>query len=110
MDALYESIRDLRISKGMSQAELAKLTGYTDRSSIAKIEKGEVDLTRTKIIQFAKALGVKAGDLFDGSISLSDIKPIERVDPEDLELLYAFHSAPNSIQDAVLKLLDLGRG
>ena len=38
------------------------------------------------------------------------IKPIERVDPEDLELLYAFHSAPTSIQDAVLKLLDLGRG
>ena len=41
---------------GMSQDALAKMTGYTDRSSIAKIEKGDVDLQQSKIILFAKAL------------------------------------------------------
>ena len=41
---LYRNIRKFRIEHKMSQDTLAKLTGYTSRSSIAKIEKGEVDL------------------------------------------------------------------
>ena len=60
---LYENIRRIRRAKKMSQAELAKRVGYTDRSSIAKIEKGDVDLPQSKIILFAKALGVTAGEL-----------------------------------------------
>lgn len=56
---LYKRIRQLRQDKGMSQQELAEKTGYTDRSSIAKIEKGDVDLTESKIQAFADALGVR---------------------------------------------------
>lgn len=47
----------------MSQDTLAKLTGYTDRSSITKIEKGQVDLQQSKIELFAKALGTTAREL-----------------------------------------------
>lgn len=54
---LYENIKALRIKKGMSQEELAIKTGYTSRSSIAKIETGEVDLSQSKIVAFAEALG-----------------------------------------------------
>lgn len=53
---MYEKIRKLRHSKGMSQDDLAALTGYTSRSSIAKIEAGEVDLPQSKIQAFADAL------------------------------------------------------
>lgn len=53
---LYRNIKQLREAKGLSQDELAKKTGYTSQSSIAKIEKGEVDLPRSKIIAFAEAL------------------------------------------------------
>lgn len=60
---LYENIRNIRIERGLSQEELAKKTGYTDRSSIAKIEKGNVDLPQSKIMLFAKALGVTPGSL-----------------------------------------------
>lgn len=60
---LYKNIRKLREAKGLSQEELAKLVGYTNRSSIAKIEKGEVDLTQSKIIAFAEALGTTPGEL-----------------------------------------------
>lgn len=60
---LYKNIRRLRNEQGMSQNELARRTGYTDRSSIAKIEKGEVDLTESKIKAFADALGVRPGQL-----------------------------------------------
>ena len=56
MLALYENIRRLRKKKGMSQDELAKLVGYGDRTSIAKIESGKVDLPQSKIVAFANAL------------------------------------------------------
>lgn len=60
---LYRNIKKLREEKGMSQDELARLTGYTSRSSIAKIEKGDVDLQQSKILAFAKALGTTPGKL-----------------------------------------------
>lgn len=50
---LYENIKKLRLQNNMSQAELAEEAGYTNRSSIAKIEKGEVDLPQSKIRLFA---------------------------------------------------------
>ena len=40
----------------MSQAELAEALGYSDRSTIAKIEKGINDITQSKIEAFAEAL------------------------------------------------------
>lgn len=60
---LYKNIKRLREEKGLSQDSLAKLTGYTDRSSITKIEKGQVDLQQSKIELFAKALGTTSSEL-----------------------------------------------
>ena len=51
-------IKNRRKELKITQDELAKLTGYSDRSSIAKIEKGVVDLSQSKIIDFSKALNV----------------------------------------------------
>ncbi|MBQ5675016.1 MAG: helix-turn-helix transcriptional regulator, partial [Lachnospiraceae bacterium] len=52
---LYKNIKNRRIALGLSQDELAQKTGYTSRSSIAKIESGKVDLPQTKIKLFAEA-------------------------------------------------------
>lgn len=60
---LYDRIRTRREELGMSQDELAKKLGYKSRSTIAKIESGENDITQSKIVAFAKALGVKPGFL-----------------------------------------------
>ena len=60
---LYENIKTLRKENGWSQDELAKKMGYTDRSSIAKIESGKVDLSQSKIMEFARVFGVEPGDL-----------------------------------------------
>lgn len=60
---LYHNIKRIRKEKNLTQDELARLSGYTDRSSIAKIERGDVDLPQSKILQIARALGVSAGDL-----------------------------------------------
>lgn len=56
---LYDRIRARREELNMSQEELAKRLGYKSRSTIAKIESGENDITQSKIVAFAKALGAK---------------------------------------------------
>lgn len=53
---LYERIKQRRKELHLTQDELAHKLGYTDRSSIAKIEIGKVDLSESKIMAFAKAL------------------------------------------------------
>lgn len=53
----YEKIKALRVQRKISQEKLAKLTGYSDRSTIAKIESGKIDLSEQKIKIFAQALG-----------------------------------------------------
>lgn len=70
---LYKNIKRLREEKGMSQDTLAKLTGYTDRSSITKIEKGQVDLQQSKIELFAKALGTTTRELVGWDDEVSTI-------------------------------------
>lgn len=60
---LYSNIKSLREELGFSQDDLAKKTGYTSRSSIAKIEKGLVDLSQTKIDLFANALNTTPAKL-----------------------------------------------
>ena len=53
-----EIIRALREKQGMSQETLAQRLGYRDRSSIAKIETGKVDLSQTKLEQLSRIFNV----------------------------------------------------
>lgn len=55
---INERIKLLRESHGLSQEELANKVGYRDRSSIAKVEAGKVDLAQSKIQAFADAFNV----------------------------------------------------
>ena len=48
-ETMYDRIKRLRIEKNMSQEELALKSGYTSRSTINKIEKGERNITGDKI-------------------------------------------------------------
>lgn len=56
MGILGTRIKQLREELELSQADLAKALGYSDRSTIAKIEKGVNDITQSKIAAFADAL------------------------------------------------------
>ena len=75
MDSLYSKIRKLRIAQGLSQDDLAKMTGYTSRSSITKIEAGEVDLPQSKIEAFARALNTTPQYLlgFEDDVNVNEI-------------------------------------
>lgn len=65
--ALGENIKQARMKAQISQDELAKRLGYKSRSTIAKIESGENDLTQKKVAAFAKALNVSIDFLMDGN-------------------------------------------
>ena len=111
---LYENIRRYRMEAKMSQAELARRTGYTDRSSITKIEKGLVDLSQSKIKQFAEVLGVTPGHLMGW-----DEKPAEELqdlgalaaevilDPAALEVMQKFMAMEESDRQAVRDFMAL---
>ena len=60
---LYKNIRNRRIQLGMTQDELAEKVGYSGKSMIARIEKGDIDLQVPKIISIAKALNIDPNDL-----------------------------------------------
>lgn len=109
MYELYENIKKRRIELGMTQDELAKLTGYTDRSSIAKIESGKVDLTRSKILIFADVLKVSPADLMgwqpdEGYYTDPDTADLAQklLDDPDMRVLFdaAMDSRPEDLQIA----------
>ena len=60
---LYKNIKSRRIELNMTQSDLASKMGYADKSMIAKIEKGVIDLPQSKIIAFAKVLNTAPGIL-----------------------------------------------
>lgn len=60
---LYKNIRSRRQELGLTQTELAHKLGYSDKSMIAKIEAGKVDLPQSKIMAFADALHTSASSL-----------------------------------------------
>lgn len=81
-----QNLQRLRTAKGMSQDELAKALGYTNRSSINKIEVGKSDMPRMKIEQAAHVLGVSPLELFKNSPLENDVVLDTEVD-EQLRLI-----------------------
>ncbi len=57
-------LRELRDEAGMTQAVLAGETGM-HRVSLARAEKGQMEVGVTNVVRLAAALGVSPGDLFD---------------------------------------------
>lgn len=60
---LYKNIKERRLKLGMTQTELAEKLGYSDKSAIAKIESGKIDIPQSKIVAFAKALHTSPSEL-----------------------------------------------
>ena len=53
-----DRIKQRRMELGWSQRELASKMGYSDNSTLARIEKGKVDVYQNKVVQFSEILGV----------------------------------------------------
>lgn len=92
---LYSNIRLRREAIGMTQDELAALSGYKGKSAIARIENGEIDLPANRIIAIAKALKTTPGKLMDGDIALS----------KEAELIYNYRHASEEIKESAFDMI-----
>lgn len=118
---LYKNIKELRKLNNWTQEELAHRIGYTDRSSIAKIEAGQTDLSQSKIMEFAEVFGIEPGDLMgwedpvivhDGNIIYdkeeykNELRKEIEIENEKAQMLYSlYENASPEIQSAVELLL-----
>ena len=81
---LYKNIKKRRLELELTQSDLAQKLGYSDKSMIAKIEKGSIDLPQSKISAFAKALNTSEIELM-GYVEGVDYPAAART-PEDYGL------------------------
>ena len=79
----YERIRFLREKRWFSQQELAQKIGYKSRAAICRIEAGERDVNRDKIVLLANALDTTPAYL----MGCEDDPSPESTDEQLLELI-----------------------
>lgn len=61
--AIGARIKARRNELKLSQRELAARLGYNDHTTLTRIEAGKVDLSQSRLVQFADVLGVSVGYL-----------------------------------------------
>lgn len=81
-----EKIRQLRVLRGLSQENLAEEIGMS-AGNFGKIERGDIDLSSTHLLQIAKVLKVSVGELFESPIASEKPNPYGYATKEELEEL-----------------------
>lgn len=97
---LYKNIKKYRLLNKMSQEDLAKRMGYSDKSMISKIENNKVDLSLSNIIAFAQIFDVDAQDLM-GFINESG---------EEKMLIDSYRNADEMSKSMVKRILSYKEG
>lgn len=104
---LYKNIKTLRLENGWSQSELARRAGYKDRSAIAHIEDGTVDLPQSKIQLFADIYGVTPARLF-GRSAICELSGSSFTE-EELDLIDAYRAMTYDQQSLVCNMMGVKR-
>jgi transcriptional regulator with XRE-family HTH domain len=100
-----EKIRLRRMEQGMSMQDLADRMGYANKSTVARIESGEIDPPQSKVVKFADALGTSVSDLM-GWLDEENEKPSVGELPDKVKQLVDFAlSVPEDKIDLVLKVM-----
>ena len=104
---IYENIKKYRKMNKWTQEELAKKVGYGDRSTISRIERGEIDLPQSMIVKFAKVFGLSAGELAgsDGTAAYMD-----QLSAEEQRLIAYYRKLSEPEKDMICRSMDLKRG
>lgn len=110
MQQIYINIKKQRQSLKMTQSELAQKLGYADKSMIAKIEKGLVDLPHSKIIAIAQILQTTPMMLTGWSDEPTLYQPSEifhDLSDEEKQLLSQYQKLDHYGKKAVNTILDI---
>lgn len=95
----------LRKERRMSQDELAAKCGYASKSMISRIEKGEIDLTQSKIIAIANALDTSPEYLMGWTENPNKTSDKNSNKSDDGFLSFS-NSGFSSVQDAIRFVLE----
>lgn len=76
-----DRIRNTRIEKGLLQSELAERAGYSDKTSISKIENAGNYVTMKQVNRIAEALGVSSSYLMGWEDAPAEIAAPPEPDP-----------------------------
>jgi transcriptional regulator with XRE-family HTH domain len=60
-----EKIKMRRMELGWTLRELAKRMGYSNHSTVARIESGAIDIPQSKVVKFAEVMGTSVAFLMD---------------------------------------------
>ena len=88
---------------GMSQRELARKMGYSDNSTLNRIEKGSVDVSQAKVVQFAKILNVSIAYLMDWEEKKQTTT--DTLTDGEKQLLSLFRQIPDDMKDVVIEMI-----
>ncbi len=103
--AFGERVKYYRKKLNITQEELAARMGYAigsnPSSTVSKIERGEMEITQSKIVELAKALGVSPSDLFP----ISGVAPAVDFYTENEKLLIEMYRASDSTTKRHVRLL-----
>ena len=101
-----DKIRERRMELGWSQRDLASKMGYTNNSTIAKIELGTIEVTQSRVIQFSKVLNVPIAYLIDSDDGIKKPSPDARnLTEKEFLWLDLFRELPESKKDEVIARL-----
>ncbi len=103
-----ERIKARRQELKISQRELASRMGYTDHTTITRIEAGKVDPPQSRIAQFAKALGTTPGHLMGWDAEPEDLGAVAAqvlADPAVLNMMQEYNGLSPADQFMVRSLV-----
>lgn len=97
-----QRIKNRRLELGLTQADLAKRMGYTNKSTIGKVENGNNDITQTKVVQYAHALNTTVAYLMGWEEEEELLRGLakDRLFHDELEPL--IQEMPDNLRQALL--------
>ena len=91
-------IKEIRKRRNLTQTDLAESLGYSDKSVISHIEKGDADMTYEKILLFLRTYQLDANDLFEVDKfdkKLEDWRMNKRKDKKVAVFIHGLHGSAN---------------
>ena len=99
MNMLAHNVKLLRMSKKMTQQDLADAVGYLHKTSISKIEKGKIDLPLSMVSKLSEVLGVDEKRLLFG---IND-----NLAPHEYEVINSYRNQSSDVQNAIDRMLGI---
>ena len=88
MKQLKDKVKEIRKREGLSQEEMGKRVGYTNRASINKIENGNGDVPFDKLIDLINEYLLELNDLTNKDVVEYSLRDLKEDDWKELIVVY----------------------